>query len=72
MNKCITTNNVNLEKLGFTNLPKHLTYFKFELGTGVNDNMAIITTKSYACEGDLKEVEKVFKLVEIEPSEENN
>ena len=72
MSKFITSDNVDLEKLGFINLPKHLTFFKFELGTEVHNKMAIITTKSYVCEDSLKEVEKVFKLIEIEPSEENN
>ena len=65
-NKLITSQNLDLNSLGFTDLPAGITYFKFEAEFG---SLPTITIERNVYESDLRNVKEVYNLVKIEDVE---
>lgn len=57
--------NVDLEKLGFTGLPKHVSYFKFEVGIGEDEpRIAEVTVRYHPDISDIgNTTEKKYRLI---------
>lgn len=62
-NKLITSQNLDLNSLGFAGLPTGITYFKFEAEFG---SLPTITIERNVYESDLRSVKEVYNLVKIE------
>lgn len=62
-NKLITSQNLDLNSLGFARLPTGITYFKFEAEFG---SLPTITIERNVYESDLRSVKEVYNLVKIE------
>lgn len=62
-NKLITSQNLDLNSLGFAGLPTGITYFKFEAEFGT---LPTITIERNVYESDLRSVKEVYNLVKIE------
>lgn len=65
-NKLITSQNLDLNSLGFAGLPTGITYFKFEAEFG---SLPTITIERNVYESDLRSVKEVYNLVKIEDVE---
>ena len=65
-NKLITSQNLDLNSLGFAGLPTGITYFKFEAEFG---SLPTITVERNIYESDLRSVKEVYNLVKIEDVE---
>lgn len=67
MTEYLNYTNIDLEKLGFTGLPKNLSYFKFEVGALEGDpQIAEVTVRYYPDIKDIENrIEKKYRLVEI-------
>ncbi len=65
-NKLITSQNLDLNSLGFAGLPTGITYFKFEAEFGT---LPTITIERNVYESDLRSVKEVYNLVKIEDVE---
>ena len=62
-NKLITSQNLDLNSLGFASLPTGITYFKFEAEFGT---LPTITIERNVYESDLRSVKEVYNLVKID------
>ena len=62
-NKLITSQNLDLNSLGFAGLPTGITYFKFEAEFGT---LPTITVERNVYESDLRSVKEVYNLVKID------
>lgn len=62
-NKLITSQNLDLNSLGFAGLPTGITYFKFEAEFG---RLPTITIERNVYESDLRSVKEIYNLVKIE------
>lgn len=62
-NKLITSQNLDLNSLGFAGLPTGITYFKFEAEFG---SLPTITIERNVYESDLRSVKEIYNLVKIE------
>lgn len=62
-NKLITSQNLDLNSLGFAGLPTGITYFKFEAEFG---GLPTITIEHNVYESDLHSVKEVYNLVKTE------
>lgn len=62
-NKLITSQNLDLNSLGFAGLPTGITYFKFEAEFG---SLPTITIERNVYERDLRSVKEAYNLVKIE------
>ena len=62
-NKLITSQNLDLNSLGFAGLPTGITYFKFEAEFG---SLPTITIERNVYESDLRSVKEVYNLVKID------
>ena len=65
-NKLITSQNLDLNSLGFAGLPTGITYFKFEAEFG---SLPTITIERNVYESDLRSIKEVYNLVKIEDVE---
>lgn len=65
-NQLITSQNLDLNSLGFAGLPTGITYFKFEAEFG---SLPTITIERNVYESDLRSVKEVYNLVKIEDVE---
>ena len=65
-NKLITSQNLDLNSLGFTKLPTGITYFKFEAEFG---SLPTITIERNIYESDLRVVKEIYNLVKFEDEE---
>ena len=65
-NKLITSQNLDLNSLGFAGLPTGITYFKFEAEFG---SLPTITIERNVYESDLRSVKEVYNLVKIKDVE---
>lgn len=62
-NKLITSQNLDLNSLGFAGLPTGITYFKFEAEFGT---LPTVTIEHNVYESDLRSVKEIYNLVKIE------
>ena len=62
-NKLITSQNLDLNSLGFAGLPTGITYFKFE---AEYRTLPTITIERNVYESDLRSVKEVYNLVKID------
>ena len=62
-NRLITSQNLDLNSLGFAGLPTGITYFKFEAEFGT---LPTITIERNVYESDLRSVKEVYNLVKID------
>ena len=65
-NNLITSQNLDLNSLGFAGLPTGITYFKFEAEFG---SLPTITIERNVYESDLRSIKEVYNLVKIEDVE---
>lgn len=65
MSEYLNYTNIDLEKLGFTGLPKNLSYFKFEVGALDSEpQIAEVTVRYYPNVEDISNrLEKKYRLI---------